>query len=289
MSSTESPSFVKNIKELQQEGLLDCIQFAMSKIAGAQESVTSLVSFLGTAQNMEQAHKEAGVELSQKVVELTAAILGMQSAARLQLDDQSKSGRKLQRTMDNISWQLSGTGKGVNSSTKDLVLSLARLLQAMESQRGKAFKMSESNAETLEAMEAHLGKISERIQTLVQQGKGPMGQTPPLNPQVNPASAAATTAATLGTGKTAVGVKATPEECASTTDGEYVAPAHVPPQVAPNVVPTMPPMGTPQTPGWGGYEQPHVTFPPSPAAAVPEPLYKRVKLHDGTEVMEPIG
>ena len=98
--SSETPAFVGNLRELQQERLLDAIKFALSKMDDTWDAVNRLASFLSMIENMQEEHQDAGTALAQKISELSGGVLGMQAACKMALDDQSKQARLLHRTAE---------------------------------------------------------------------------------------------------------------------------------------------------------------------------------------------
>ena len=83
-------------------------------------------------QEHEASSKNQFNELAEKVHELSVSITGLQSASRVALDDSRAQQKQTHRTLENLLWQLAGSGKTVNQSMKDIVLSMAKLIQQSE-------------------------------------------------------------------------------------------------------------------------------------------------------------
>ena len=85
--------------------------------------VGKLVSFLETIQELEKTSEASSTEMSQKIQDLVAAILGVQSATRVSIEDGKQFQRQVNRSLENMSWQVAGAGKAQNQSLKDVTIS----------------------------------------------------------------------------------------------------------------------------------------------------------------------
>lgn len=253
-------------------------------------------------------------------------MVGLQAANRIALEDNQKQGRALQRTAENVCWQVSGSGKSQNQILKDLMISMSRLLPSVDGHSSKSHKIAESNSETLESIEAHLSSISDGIKKLVEQNqtRSQGDSAPPANPPVGSpkvdaaaataaATAKAVTAAHLGTGltppkamplqPTVEGLGSAPSNLPSpvfpmTGPGQIPAgqifPGQIPPgQLPPGQTPAGPipsqvdPNLMPMAPTWN-YGPPQF-YGAGTGATMAGPVYKRIKLNDGTEGLERVG
>lgn len=161
------PSFVGSLQELQRDHVLEVIRWASLKMAETQSTVQRLTDFLGEVQNRWKVSEESHSELGRRLGELANGVIGVQSATRMSVEDGKQHQRAVNRSLENIQWQLAGQGKAQNQWLKDVAISSAKMLQGIEQHLNKNHKISESTAETLENIEGHLSAVSENIKKLV--------------------------------------------------------------------------------------------------------------------------
>ena len=85
-----------------------------------------MTTFLSALDAHLKVTEEAHAETSRRLIELAGAIVGVQSATRLTVDDAKQSQRQTHRTLENMLWQLAGPGKAANQSVKDVLISSAK-------------------------------------------------------------------------------------------------------------------------------------------------------------------
>ena len=125
--------------------------------------------------------------LAEKIHELAGAIVGVQSATRVAVDDSKQNQKQTHRTLENMLWQLAGPGKAVNQSMKDVVVSSAKMIQQVEQHLSKNIRTAESAAENMENMENHLAAISGHLQKLVElQSKSTKTEDPKASAKLPP-------------------------------------------------------------------------------------------------------
>ena len=162
------PSFVGDIRDGNRDAVLDVIRWTTQKMSESQESVRSMTTFLSALDAHLKVTEEAHAETSRRLIELAGAIVGVQSATRLTVDDAKQSQRQTHRTLENMLWQLAGPGKAANQSVKDVLISSAKMVQQVEQHLAKNARIAESTAEIMENMENHLSATSDHLKKLVE-------------------------------------------------------------------------------------------------------------------------
>ena len=162
------PSFVGDIRDGNRDAVLDVIRWTTQKMSESQESVRSMTTFLSALDAHLKVTEEAHAETSRRLIELAGAIVRVQSATRLTVDDAKQSQRQTHRTLENMLWQLAGPGKAANQSVKDVLISSAKMVQQVEQHLSKNARIAESTAENMENMENHLSAISDHLKKLVE-------------------------------------------------------------------------------------------------------------------------
>ena len=174
--------------------------------------------------------------MSRRLVELASGVIGVQSATRVSIEDGKQFQRQVNRSLENMSWQVAGASKAQNPSLKDVTISSSRMLQGINDHLNKQGKVAEGMAETMENVEGHLSTLNDHMKKLIeiqQKNVTEGGRTTnvPVAPRMDSgvAPSAAAKAATLGT--TGRAAKAMP-----------VAPEAVPPVGPPLPMPPAPPL-----------------------------------------------
>lgn len=86
------------------------VRWAVTSTGESQTMVGKLVSFLGTIQELQKTSEASSTEISKKLQDLVVAILGVQSATRVSIEDGKQFQRQVNRSLENMSWQV-GAGK----------------------------------------------------------------------------------------------------------------------------------------------------------------------------------
>ena len=168
MDEGSLPSFVRDIRDGNRDAVLDVIRWTTQKMSESQESVRSMTTFLSALDAHLKVTEGAHAETSRRLIELAGAIVGVQSATRLTVDDAKQSQRQTHRTLENMLWQLAGPGKAANQSVKDVLISSAKMVQQVEQHLAKNARIAESTAEIMENMENHLSATSDHLKKLVE-------------------------------------------------------------------------------------------------------------------------
>ena len=269
------PSFAGDIREGNRDAVLDVIRWTTQKMSESQESVRSMTTFLSALDAHLKLTEEAHAETSRRLIELAGAIVGVQSATRVAVDDSKQNQRQTHKTLENMLWQLAGPGKVVNQSMKDVLISSAKMIQQVEQHRSKSARIAESTAENMENMENHLAAISEHLRKLVElQSKSTRTEDPKASAKLPPPpfvpAGVNVPQATLGTAAHPVQPKLMPNTLTPPGPSGFPPAPPYPQQGYPTG-----PYGTPQTPCAAG----GASASTGPMAA---PLYKRVRLADGS-------
>ena len=175
-------------------------------------------------------------------------------------------------------WQLAGPGKAVNQSMKDVLISSAKMIQQVEQQLSKNGRLAEATSESMDNMENHFAAISGHLQKLVElQSRSSRPEEPKASaklppPPVAPASMTVPASmtgpqATLGTAAHPVQPKLMPGSLTPPGPSGFPPSPVYPPQAFPAGL-----YGTPQMP----------SVPGGASASAAPPVYKRVKLADGS-------
>ena len=275
MDEGSLPSFVGDIRDGNRDAVLDVIRWTTQKMSESQESVRSMTTFLSALDAHLKVTEEAHAETSRRLIELAGAIVGVQSATRLTVDDAKQSQRQTHRTLENMLWQLAGPGKAANQSVKDVLI----LVQQVEQHMAKNARLAESTAENMENMENHLLAISDHLKKLVElQSRSTRAEEAKASAKLPPPPVAPAGVnlppATLGTAAHPVQPKLMPNSLTPPgPSGFPPAPAY-PQQGYPTG-----PYGTQPTPCAAPCAAGGATASTGPMTA---PLYKRVRLTDGT-------
>lgn len=117
------------------------------------------------------------------MADLAFAITGMQAAQRVASENSNHYYRTMQKHATDLSWQVAGTGKAVNSSLKELLISLGKVLGQVDSSTSKETKLLEAQNTVLPSISESL-KTSEGIKKVGDNTGPPVGiaTTTPITP-----------------------------------------------------------------------------------------------------------
>ena len=253
--------------------LHDMLRWCLGRFSKLQDLYAHMSEFMTQLQETDTSSKKQFNVLAEKIHELAGAIVGVQSATRVAVDDSKQNQKQTHRTLENMLWQLAGPGKAVNQSMKDVVVSSAKMIQQVEQHLSKNTKIAESTSESMDNMENHLAAISGHLQKLVElQSKATKPEEPKASAKLPPPPVApagmTVPQATLGTAAHPVQPKLTPGSLPPPGPSGFPPSPVYPPQATG-------PYGTPQTPSAPGGAS-------ASAAPIAAPVYKRVKLADGS-------
>ena len=274
------PSFAGDIREGNRDAVLDVIRWTTQKMSDSHESVKSMTTFLTALDSHLKLTEEAHAETSRRLIELAGAIVGVQSATRVAVDDSKQNHRQTHKTLENML----GSGKTVNQSMKDIVLSMAKLIQQSEQHLSRGTRAAEASLEGIDGLEVHLKAIGGHLEKLVElqskktdepKAAGPKMPPPPMAPTSGNAPAPGVPGG-MTAPPGAVQPKLMPGSLTPPTPSAFPpSPAFPTPTFGAGI------FGTPQTPTGPGATS---------APAVPTaPGYKRVRLADGQWSWAEIG
>ena len=263
--------------------LHDLLRWSINRFSKLGDLYAHMSEFMTQIQEHEASSKKQFNELTEKVHELSVSITGLQSASRVALDDSRAQQKQTHRTLENLLWQLAGSGKTVNQSMKDIVLSMAKLIQQSEQHLSRGTRAAEASSEGIDGLEVHLKAIGGHLQKLVElqskkpdepKAAGPKMPPPPMAPTSGNAPAPGVPGG-MNAPQGAVQPKLMPGSLNPPTPSAFPpSPAFTAPTFGAGI------FGTPQTPAPGATSAPAV-----PSA----PGYKRVRLADGQWSWAEIG
>ena len=82
--------------------------------------------------------------MSRRLVELASGVIGVQSATRVSIEDGKQFQRQVNRSLENMSWQVAGAGKAQNQSLKDVTISSSRMLQGINDHLNKQGRLQKA-------------------------------------------------------------------------------------------------------------------------------------------------
>ena len=281
--------------------LHDMLRWCLGRFSKLGDLYAHMSEFMTQLQENDTSSKKQFNVLAEKIHELSSGIIGLSSSIRHTQEEQLKAARSSAKSLTDVQWQLSGVGKSVNTSTKESLLSIGKVLSELGTsveKQGKSMDKTNLLLENLCSTMKTLVDVEQRKSTLVAQVSqaakaAPMTvttSTPASVPGVSPPGSApggfvtnTTTGgapqATLGTGNVASSPPAPKLMPTNLTppmpSGFPPSPVYPPPTFSAGIY------GTPQTPtAPGGSSAP---------AAPPAQGYKRVKLADGQWSWAEIG
>ena len=122
--------------------LQDMLRWTLGRF-GRLQDVCGDTNFMTQVAESEGNTKLKFSEMSEKLVDLSNGLVGLASSLRHTQDEQLKASRQATKSLGDIGWQLSGAGKGVNTSVKESLLSLGKLLSQIDSNVGRQSKAQE--------------------------------------------------------------------------------------------------------------------------------------------------
>ena len=76
--------------------------------------------------------------------QLASGVIGVQSATRVSIEDGKQFQRQVNRSLENMSWQVAGAGKAQNQSLKDVTISSSRMLQGINDHLNKQGRLQKA-------------------------------------------------------------------------------------------------------------------------------------------------
>ena len=152
----------------ERDALQDILRWTIGRLAKLTDVVGELSNYLSTVGEMEATSKQRMEDMMKKIQEMANAVVGLGSSHRYVADETAKNHRTELKHLENLAWQVGGSGKGVNTSLKETVTGLGRVLGQIDGQLTRHSKsMEESNKHMAAAVE-NLVEIKTGIQALIQ-------------------------------------------------------------------------------------------------------------------------
>ncbi|CAK9003866.1 unnamed protein product, partial [Durusdinium trenchii] len=111
-----------------------------------------VTNFMSQVAESDEHTKTKLAELTDKVVDLSNGLIGLASSVRHTQDEQLKTARQASKSLGDVSWQLSGVGKGVNTSVKESLLSIGKMISQLDSNVGKQCKAQDETNSLLKGL-----------------------------------------------------------------------------------------------------------------------------------------
>ena len=128
--------------------------------------------YMAQLQETDNSSKKQFNELGEKIHELSNGIIGLSSSIRHTQEEQLKAARSSAKSLTDVQWQLSGVGKSVNTSTKESLLSIGKVLSQLGTsveKQGKSMDKTNLLLENLCSTMKTLVDVEQRKSTLVAQ------------------------------------------------------------------------------------------------------------------------
>ena len=187
----------------------DLLCWAIGRFGRLQDITEEVSNFITTVAESESAAKVRLEGMGAKLVELSNGIVGLGASVRHTAEESLKSQRSETKFLSDICWQLSGTGKGINASVKEALLSLGKLLSQVDAQISRQSKVQEDSNKLLSSLNESMKQLIEvekKKTTMVAQAAASVAAPP---------KAATAPQARLGTGATMPATPATPAQPAA--------------------------------------------------------------------------
>ena len=175
----------------ERDALQDILRWSVGRFAKLTDVVGELSNYLSTVSESEAAGKQRVEEMIKKLLEMSNAVVGLGASHSFVADETARNQKAELKHLENLVWRGSGSGKIVNTSLKELVTGVGRVLGQIDGQLSRNTKTMEENGKHLAAVVENLVEIKTGIQALVQKatfsGSGgtpttPTTPVPPVNP-----------------------------------------------------------------------------------------------------------
>ena len=147
------------------------LRWTLGRFARLQDVCGEVTNFMSQVAESDEHTKTKLAELTDKVVDLSNGLIGLASSVRHTQDEQLKTARQASKSLGDVSWQLSGVGKGVNTSVKESLLSIGKMISQLDSNVGKQCKAQDETNSLLKGLNTlmkALVDVEQRKTTLVE-------------------------------------------------------------------------------------------------------------------------
>ena len=152
----------------EHDALQDILRWSVGRFAKLTDVVGELTTYLATVSELDAAGKQRVEDMLKKLREMSNAVVGLGASHRFVADETARDQKTELKHLENLVWQVSGSGKGVNTSLKELVTGVGRVLGQIDGQLSRNAKTMEENGKHVAAVVEKLVKIETGIQALVQ-------------------------------------------------------------------------------------------------------------------------
>ena len=112
----------------ERDHLQDLLRWAIGRFARLRDVTGDLTNYLSTVSEMETSSKQRMEDLGMKILEMVNGIVGLSASVRHVSEETSKNHRAEVKHLENIAWQLGGSGKNINTSLKVTLTSSGKIM-----------------------------------------------------------------------------------------------------------------------------------------------------------------
>ena len=142
-SFSDLPRASSDSRLRERDHFQDLLRWAISRFARLQDVTGDLANCLSTVSEMETSSKQRMEDMGMKMFEMVNGIIGLSVSVRHVSEETSKNHRAEVKHLENISWQLAGSGKNINTSLKETITSLEKIMSQVDNQVTKQTKNQE--------------------------------------------------------------------------------------------------------------------------------------------------
>ena len=133
-SFSDLPRASSDSRLRERDHFQDLLRWAISRFARLQDVTGDLANCLSTVSEMETSSKQRMEDMGMKMFEMVNGIVGLSVSVRHVSEETSKNHRAEVKHLENISWQLAGSGKNINTSLKETITSLEKIMSQVDNQ-----------------------------------------------------------------------------------------------------------------------------------------------------------
>ena len=152
--------------------LHDLLRWSIGRFSKLSDLYAHMSDYMAQLQETDNSSKKQFNELGEKIHELSNGIIGLSSSIRHTQEEQLKAARSSAKSLTDVQWQLSGVGKSVNTSTKESLLSMGKVLSQLGTsveKQGKSMDKTNLLLENLCSTMKTLVDVEEKKSKLVAQ------------------------------------------------------------------------------------------------------------------------
>ena len=152
--------------------LHDLLRWGIGRFSKLSDLYAHMSDYMAQLQETDNSSKKQFNDLSGKIHELSNGLIGLSSSIRHTQEEQLKAARSSAKSLTDVQWQLSGVGKSVNTSTKESLLSIGKVLSQLGTsveKQGKSMDKTNLLLENLCSTMKTLVDVEEKKSKLVAQ------------------------------------------------------------------------------------------------------------------------